>query len=108
MRNVIFLKGDDMDARREYSMQWVNEGSDRIRICHEDVVASCGTRFFVEHDAVAMAACLNMLINSLRKNMDVVIDGENLNRARFQRMETVARQHHANIVWREFPVDGKK
>lgn len=101
---VIFLKGTADSGRSEWAKQWAAEAYNRVRICRADIIDTISPKFPREKQSIASAACLNLLINAVKTELNVCVDADNLNRLEYQRMESTARRLGADIIWKEFPV----
>lgn len=100
MKKVIFCKGNE--GRTEFSKAWVKEAHDRVRISIEEINLMLNPDFPRDSFGIAMAAAVNMLINSLTKGMDVIIDYDcTIPRSR-SRMESMCRRDGATILYKEF------
>lgn len=100
---VIFLKGDASSGRTEWARQWADEAYNRVRISREDIIRTLSPKFPREKQSIAAAACLNLLINAIKTELNVCVDAEHRNRLEYQRMEATARRLGAEVIWKEFP-----
>ena len=98
MSRVIFLVGES-EHRDVWAVQWAREGSDRI-VLNVDRLREClNPRFAKEADSLAMCSVLNVLMNALKMGRHVCVVARTRNRARFQRLERLAREWNGDVVW---------
>lgn len=65
---------------------------ERVREC-------LNPRFAKEADSLAMCGVLNVLLNALKMGRHVCVVCRTQNRARFQRLERLAREWNGEVVW---------
>lgn len=95
---MIFLVGES-EHRDVWAGQWAQEGSDRILLDVERVRECLNPRFVKEADSLAMCGVLNVLMNALKMGRHVCVVARTRNRARFQRLERLAREWNGEVVW---------
>ena len=95
---MIFLIGES-EHRDVWAVQWAREGSDRIVLDVDRVRECLNPRFAKEADSLAMCSVLNVLMNSLKMGRHVCVVARTRNRARFQRLERLAREWNGDVVW---------
>ena len=98
MSRVIFLVGES-EHRDVWAVQWAQEGSDRVVLDVERVRECLNPRFVNEADGLAMCCVLNVLMNALKMGRHVCVVVRTRNRARFQRLERLARAWNGEVVW---------
>ena len=95
---MIFLIGE-AESRDVWAVQWAREGSDRIVLDVDRVRECLNPRFAKEADSLAMCGVLNVLMNALKMGRHVCVVARTRNRARFQRLERLARDWNGEVVW---------
>lgn len=96
---VFFTKGLPASGKSTWAKAWAQEKPNRVRISMNDL-----RRMLVGSgcESLVIAASLNLLENSLRLGLDVVVDNTNLNQQYVRQLTDVCERYNARIVWKTF------
>ena len=93
------LKGLPLSGKTEWTMAYVAQNSQRVRVSWTDILKSMGRCNHRDMRPVAVEAALRMTAACLRMGCDVVIDEENLNPVEFGLFVGQAAKCRCKVRW---------
>lgn len=104
MTELVITRGIPGSGKSTWAKDWVAAEENRARVNRDDLRMQL---FGVTHgcdEQIVTAAQNAMLRSLLSRRVNVVLDGTNLNPRFIGAVVQIARNYHAEVIYRDFPV----
>ena len=95
---LLMLKGLPCSGKTEWALQWVAKGRNRVRVSWTDIMQTLG-RKARDRRLLAFETASHLMVQALKRGMDVVLDEENLNGHTFTLFMARAQMMKARVEW---------
>ena len=95
---LLILKGLPCSGKTEWAERWVSASQRRVRVSWTDIMATLG-RWSRDRRLLAFETATHLMVQALKRGMDVVLDEENLDGTTFGLFMARAQMMKCRVEW---------